>query len=55
MKLHARQQGAGADVISLHGLFGTQENLGGINRSLANHFRVHSLDVRNHGRSPHGR
>ena len=53
MKLYARQQGEGADVISLHGLFGSQENLGMINRGLAQQFRVHGLDVRNHGRSPH--
>lgn len=54
MKLYARQQGQGADVISLHGLFGSQENLGMINRGLAQSFRVHGLDIRNHGRSPHG-
>ncbi|MDD7804783.1 MAG: alpha/beta fold hydrolase [Endozoicomonas sp. (ex Botrylloides leachii)] len=53
MKLDGRQQGEGADVISLHGLFGTKENLGGINKRLADFFRVHSLDIRNHGRSPH--
>ena len=53
MKLYARQQGQGPDVISLHGLFGSQENLGMINRGLAESFRVHGLDLRNHGRSPH--
>ena len=53
MKLYERQQGHGPDVVSLHGLFGSQENLGAINRSLAEQFRVHGLDVRNHGRSPH--
>ncbi|MGO0308200.1 alpha/beta fold hydrolase [Endozoicomonas acroporae] len=53
MKLYARQQGQGADVISLHGLFGSGENLGMINRGLAESFRVHGLDLRNHGRSPH--
>ncbi|USE35116.1 alpha/beta fold hydrolase [Endozoicomonas sp. SCSIO W0465] len=53
MKLYARQQGQGADVISLHGLFGSQENLGMINRGLAESFRVHGLDLRNHGRSSH--
>lgn len=55
MKLFARQHGQGqeADVISLHGLFGSQENLGMINRGLAESFRVHGLDLRNHGRSPH--
>ena len=54
MKLYARQQGQGADVISLHGLFGSQENLGMISRGLAESFCVHGLDLRNHGRSPHG-
>ncbi|OED41776.1 acyl-CoA esterase [Endozoicomonas sp. (ex Bugula neritina AB1)] len=53
MKLYARQQGQGEPLISLHGLFGSQENLGMINRSLAQSFCVHGLDVRNHGRSPH--
>lgn len=53
MKLYARQQGQGANVVSLHGLFGSQENLGMINRGLSEQFCVHGLDVRNHGRSPH--
>ena len=53
MKLYARQQGQGEPLISLHGLFGSQENLGMINRNLAQQFCVHGLDVRNHGRSPH--
>lgn len=53
MKLYARQQGQGIDLVSVHGLFGSQENLGAINRRLAGHYRVHGVDVRNHGRSPH--
>lgn len=53
MKLYARQQGEGEHLVSVHGLFGSQENLGAINRQLAQKFRVHGLDVRNHGRSPH--
>ena len=53
MKLHARQQGEGVDVIALHGLFGSQENLGMINRGLGQTYRMHGLDMRNHGRSPH--
>lgn len=53
MKLYGRQQGYGIDLISIHGLFGSQENLGTINRRLAEHFCVHGLDIRNHGRSPH--
>lgn len=53
MKLYARQQGQGSDLISIHGLFGSQDNLGVINRHLSGPFRVHALDVRNHGHSPH--
>ncbi|WP_422132660.1 MULTISPECIES: alpha/beta fold hydrolase [unclassified Endozoicomonas] len=53
MKLYARQQGEGEHLVSVHGLFGSQENLGAINRQLAERFMVHGLDVRNHGRSPH--
>ena len=53
MKLYARQQGQGGDVITLHGLFGSHENLGVLNRRLASSLRVHGLDLRNHGRSPH--
>lgn len=55
MQLYARVTGtpSGPDVILLHGLFGAQENLGMIARQLAPDYRVHSLDLRNHGRSPH--
>ncbi len=53
MKLQVKQQGQGDDVITLHGLFGSRENLGVISRGLAPSFRVHGLDLRNHGRSPH--
>ncbi|WP_330924385.1 alpha/beta fold hydrolase [Candidatus Sororendozoicomonas aggregata] len=53
MHLFAHQQGQGSDLISIHGLFGSLENLGTLNRSLAANFTVHALDLRNHGRSPH--
>ena len=53
MKLYARTQGTGPNLISLHGLLGSQGNLGMINRSLSNQYCVHGLDLRNHGRSPH--
>lgn len=52
MKLYARTQGTGPVLISLHGLFGSQENLGMIHRSLSHEYCVHGLDLRNHGRSP---
>ena len=53
MKLFSRQLGQGSDLISLHGLFGSLENLGMINRGLSKSFCVHGLDIRNHGKSPH--
>lgn len=40
-------------VILLHGLFGSLENLGVVARALSDNWQVHSLDLRNHGRSPH--
>lgn len=53
LKLHAKQSGTGRDLILLHGLFGSLENLGAIQRQLSERFRTHALDLRNHGRSPH--
>ena len=37
----------------LHGLFGRGRNLAGLARGLASSHRVISLDLRNHGASPH--
>jgi esterase len=42
----------GAPLIILHGLFGTLDNWGGQVKTLAEHFQVFALDLRNHGRSP---
>jgi len=53
MQLYARIQGSGPPVVLLHGLFGSNENLGVIARALAGGFTTYSLDLRNHGRSPH--
>ncbi|MCP5162348.1 MAG: alpha/beta fold hydrolase [Hahellaceae bacterium] len=53
LKLHHKIQGKGEPIILVHGLFGSLENLGMIARLLAQHYEVHSLDMRNHGRSPH--
>ncbi len=44
---------AGSPVVLLHGLFGSARNLGGVARALAASHRVISLDLRNHGDSPH--
>lgn len=53
MELHARIQGEGPPVVLLHGLFGSNENLGTLARELARDYSVYALDLRNHGRSPH--
>ncbi|MCL6416161.1 alpha/beta fold hydrolase [Aestuariirhabdus sp. Z084] len=53
MQLHFRQEGRGEPLLLIHGLFGSLENLGYVARRLSDRFRVFSLDMRNHGRSPH--
>ncbi|MCZ6828711.1 MAG: alpha/beta fold hydrolase [Gammaproteobacteria bacterium] len=53
MQLNALERGEGPPIILLHGLFGSAANLGIVARGLAPHFTTWSLDVRNHGHSPH--
>jgi esterase len=54
LPLHYSEQGEGpATVVLLHGLFGSGDNLGALARALAADHRVVSVDLRNHGRSPH--
>lgn len=53
MLLHHRLIGAGTPVVLLHGLFGSGDNLNQLAQELAAHHQVISLDLRNHGRSPH--
>lgn len=53
MILAAQEAGDGPPVALLHGLFGQGRNLGAIARALAETHRVISLDLRNHGASPH--
>lgn len=43
--------GEGEPLILLHGLFGMGDNLSMIARPMAEHYQVHRLDLRNHGRS----
>jgi esterase len=50
--LHSESFGEGTDIIFLHGLFGAGDNWRSVGRSLMNTFRVHLLDLPNHGRSP---
>jgi len=53
MILNAQTTGAGDPVVLLHGLFGAASNLGAVARRLSTTYRVISLDLRNHGASPH--
>ena len=53
VSLHHRITGEGQPLLLLHGLFGSQENLGGLNQRLQDEWQIHGLDQRNHGRSPH--
>ena len=53
MDLVYRERGEGPPLLMLHGLFGSADNLGGIARLLEPDFRTISVDLRNHGRSPH--
>jgi len=49
--LHARSSGEGGHVVLLHGLFGQGGNLRSVARALEGHYRVHCLDLPDHGRS----
>jgi pimeloyl-ACP methyl ester carboxylesterase len=53
MILHAVEAGQGPPVALLHGLFGRSQNLGALARRLSGRYRTISLDLRNHGASPH--
>lgn len=53
IKLHARNYADGQPLLILHGLFGSHKNWHQQARSLSASYAVHSLDLRNHGSSPH--
>ena len=53
MKLHSQVIGSGPALVALHGLFGSHKNWQPLARHLSGHFRVHTVDLRNHGGSPH--
>lgn len=44
--------GAGEPLVILHGLFGSGRNWQAIAKRLADSYRVYTVDLRNHGRSP---
>lgn len=51
VQLNAHVEGEGGEVVLLHGLFGSARNWLGVQRVLAARWRVHALDLRNHGGS----
>lgn len=51
-QLHVKTSGEGdSNVVLLHGLFGSGNNLGQISSGLKEEHRVHSIDLPDHGRS----
>jgi pimeloyl-ACP methyl ester carboxylesterase len=53
MKLFFRELGEGKPMIILHGLFGSSDNWLTQAKLFAPHYKVLSLDLVNHGQSPH--
>ncbi|MFM9075700.1 MAG: alpha/beta fold hydrolase [Bacteroidota bacterium] len=53
MQLFHRTYGEGEPMVILHGLFGSCDNWMTQARMLGAHFTVHTVDLRNHGLSPH--
>ena len=54
MELHFQRFGSGPPLVILHGLLGSSDNWISLARRFAEQFEVFALDLRNHGRSPHG-
>ena len=50
---HVSQGDSGTEVLILHGLLGSSRNWATVARELGARHRVHALDLRNHGSSPH--
>ena len=53
MELFYRELGQGTPIVIMHGLFGSSDNWLTQARMLSSTYRVFSLDLRNHGLSPH--
>jgi esterase len=53
MKLHYQTLGQGQPLILLHGLFGSSNNWGTVAKHFSQSHQVISVDLRNHGKSPH--
>lgn len=53
MLLNYKEFGNGQPVIILHGLLGSLDNWQSIARELGRSYKVFTVDLRNHGKSPH--
>src|SRR4051812_37863723 len=53
MHLNYKSFGEGVPVVILHGLLGSLDNWQTFARQLSSEFKVYTLDLRNHGKSPH--
>ena len=54
MKLYSKKYGnKGKPLIIIHGLFGMSDNWNTLGKKFAKYCKVHLIDLRNHGRSPH--
>jgi esterase len=53
MKLFFRVHGNGKPIVILHGLFGSSDNWLTQAKLFSEKYKVYSLDLRNHGQSPH--
>ncbi|MBV2129788.1 alpha/beta fold hydrolase [Rheinheimera sp. SM2107] len=53
MILHTHSTGSGEPLVLIHGLFGSYENLAGVARALSDQWQIISIDLPNHGQSPH--
>ncbi|WP_413110553.1 alpha/beta fold hydrolase [Thaumasiovibrio sp. DFM-14] len=53
MQLHYKVEGKGKPILLIHGLFGSLSNLSLLAKALSSEYEVISIDLRNHGLSPH--
>jgi esterase len=53
MRLHYQVQGQASPLIILHGFLGSLDNWRTASKRLSTSYQVYSLDLRNHGESPH--
>lgn len=53
MQLNYKSFGEGIPVVILHGLLGSLDNWQTFARKLSADYKVYTVDLRNHGRSPH--